>query len=133
MAKVEGPLMSMEARGKIADSIVFFPWKGRHVVRQWLKPTNKKSIKQGYVRAAVYAIGKFITEIVSIANGGALDSKVYSLSTAKVPAGMNWNAFLGGGFLGAIQSAGTLSTALFASFVADYSALGTAVLTAFKT
>lgn len=133
MAKVEGPLMSMEARGKLADAIVFFPWKGRHVVRQWLKPANKKSTAQGYVRAAVYAIGKFITEIVSISNGGALDSKIYSLSTAKVPAGMNWNAWLGGGFLGAIQSAGTLSTALFASIVADYSALGTAALTAFKT
>ena len=40
MAKVDGPLLSLEARGKVADAIVFFPWKGRHVVRQWLKPTN---------------------------------------------------------------------------------------------
>lgn len=133
MAKVEGPLMSMEARGKLADSIVFFPWKGRHVVRQWLKPTNKMSVKQGYVRAAVFAIGKFISNILCVAKGSALDSKIYALSTAKVPAGMNWNAFLGGGFLNALQSAGTLNTALFASFVADYSSLGTAELAAFRS
>lgn len=133
MAKVEGPLMSMEARGKIADAIVFFPWKGRHVVRQWLVPINKKSTKQGYVRAAVFAIGKFISNILCVSSGDALNSKVYALATSAVPAGMNWNAFLGGGFLNAIQSAGTLNTALFASFVADYSALGTEILAAFQT
>jgi len=40
MAKVDGPLFSLEARGKIGQAIVFFPWKGRHAVRRWLKPTN---------------------------------------------------------------------------------------------
>ena len=82
MAKVEGPLMSIEARGKIADAIVFFPWKGRHCVRQWLKPTNKKSTAQGYVRAAVYSIGKFITQILAKSKGSALDSYVYQLATS---------------------------------------------------
>lgn len=133
MAKVDGPLMSIEARGKIADAIVFFPWKGRHVVRQWLKPTNKKSTLQGYVRVALTSIGKWTKQVVSKSNGGAVDSKVYALMTAKVPAGLNWNAFGGQGFLNLIQTAGTLSTALFTSLVAAYSALGTDVLTAFKT
>jgi hypothetical protein len=133
MAKVDGPLMSIEARGKIADAIVFFPWKGRHVVRQWLKPTNKKSTLQGYVRSALKAIGKFMTQIVSVSNGGAVDSKVYGLATSKAPAGMNWNAFLGQAFLDLLQTGGTFKTASMTALIAAYSALGTAVLTAFQT
>lgn len=133
MAKVDGPLLSLEARGKIADAIVFFPWKGRHVVRQWLIPTNKKSTLQGYVRASVIAIGKEVAKIVCKANDGALDSKIYSLYTAKAPAGLNWNAYHAQGFLNALQSAGTFKTASFAALVALYSSLATAVLTAFKT
>jgi len=133
MAKVDGPLMSLEARGKVADAIVFFPWKGRHVVRQWLKPTNKMSTLQGYVRAALYAIGKWVKEIACVAKADAVDSKVYSLNTDKAPAGLNWNAFAAQGFLNRLQAAGTFVTASFAALVAAFSALGTDVLTAFKT
>lgn len=133
MAKVDGPLLSLEARGKIADAIVFFPWKGRHVVRQWLKPTNKMSTLQGYVRASVIAIGKEIAKIVCKANGGALDSKIYSLYTGKAPAGMNWNAFHAQGFLNALQVAGTFKTTAFTALVAAYSTLATDVLAAFET
>jgi len=133
MAKVDGPLMSLEARGKIADAVVFFPWKGRHAVRQWLKPTQKNSTLQGYVRASLYAIGKWIKEIYCKAQDDAVDSKVYSLNTAKAPAGMNWNAFAAEGFLNLLQSAGTFKTASFTALVAAYSSLATAVLTAFKT
>ena len=46
MAKVNMPLMSAEARGKLADSIVFFPWKGIAAVRQWVVPANPKSSDQ---------------------------------------------------------------------------------------
>ena len=133
MAKVDGPLMSLEARGKIADAIVFFPWKGRHAVRQWLKPTQPNSTLQGFVRAAMSSIGKWVKQIVSVSGGAALDSKVYSLNTAKVPAGLNWNAFAAQGFLNQLVSAGAFKTASFTALVAAYSALATAALTAFKT
>ena len=133
MAKVEGPLMSIEARGKIADAIVFFPWKGRHCVRQWLKPTNKKSTLQGYVRAAVFGIGKFITQILAKSKGSALDSYVYQLATLACPAGMNWNAWLGGGFLNALQSAGTLQTSSLLAHIAAFSSLNTTDLVAWQT
>ena len=133
MAKVDGPLMSLEARGKIADAVVFFPWKGRHAVRQWLKPTQKNSTLQGYVRAALYAIGKWVKQIYCKSKGDAVDSKVYSLNTAKAPAGMNWNAFAAEGFLNLLQSAGAFKTASFTGLVAAYSSLATEVLTAFKT
>jgi len=133
MAKVTGPLLSIEARGKIADAIVFFPWKGRHVVRQWLKPTNPASTKQGYVRAAMKAVGKAIKQIVSVSQGGALDSKVYTLATAAVPAGLNWNAFLGQGFLAKLQTANTFVTGSFTDYIDVYSSLNTTDYAAWQT
>jgi hypothetical protein len=133
MAKVDGPLMSLEARGKIGDAIVFFPWKGKHAVRQWLKPTQPNSTLQGNVRAAMYAIGKWIKKIMSNSGGDGVDSKIYSLNTAKAPAGVNWNAFAAQGFLALLQSAGTFKTASLLALVSAYSSLTASVLTAFKT
>lgn len=133
MAKVEGPLMSIEARGKLADAMVFFPWKGRHVVRQWLEPTQKNSTNQGYVRAGMIAIGKAISKVVSKSGGGAVDSKVYQLATSKMPDGQIWNAFMAQGFLNRLQSGGTFVVASFTAIVSAYSALATGALTAFKT
>ena len=121
MAKVDGPLMSLEARGKIADAVVFFPWKGRHVVRQWLKPTNPESSLQGYVRVALRAIGKEVSKIACLAKGSAVDSKLYNGIVAKTPSGLNWNAFHGQGLLGRFSSGGAFSTALFLADIAAYS------------
>jgi len=133
MAKVDGPLLSLEARGKIADAIVFFPWKGRHAVRQWLKPANKKSTLQGYLRASLKSIGKVIAEILCIANKDAVDSALYSLCTAKAEAGMNWNAFLARGFLDRLQLAGTLVTGSFTDYVVEYSSLVASRLASFAS
>ncbi len=59
MAKVTGPLFSVDARGKIADTIVFMGWRGLKTVRRWLKPANPKTTKQvttrGYFTQAVDA------------------------------------------------------------------------------
>jgi len=133
MAKVSGPLFSLEARGKIADSVVYFPWKGRHVVRQWLKPTNKKSTLQGYVRAALKAIGLEIAEIWCIANKDTADAKLYSINTEKVTAGMNWNAFHAKGFLDLLQSAGTFVTGSFTDLVVEYSSLVASKVASFES
>jgi len=133
MAKVDGPLFSLEARGKIADAMVFFPWKGRRVVRQWLKPTNPKSTKQGYLRAALKAIGKFMAKVGNIGDGDALDSVVYQAATSSADAGMNWNAWLGGGFLDALQTGNTLVTGSLTDLVDVYSSLNTTDLAAWAS
>lgn len=119
MAKVDGPLMSLEARGKIADAIVFFPWKGRHAVRQWLKPTNPQKTLQGYVRVALRAIGKEIKVIACIAKGSTVDSKLYNGIVAKTPAGLNWNAFHAQAILAQFIVAGAFATTAFAAAVAE--------------
>lgn len=46
MAKVTGPLFSVDARGKIADTLVFMGWRGLKTVRRWLKPANPRTSAQ---------------------------------------------------------------------------------------
>lgn len=46
MAKVIGPLMSMDASGKLANSIVYTGWRGIKVVRQYVIPSNPKTQPQ---------------------------------------------------------------------------------------
>jgi len=58
MAKVTGPLFSVDARGKIADSMVFIGWKGIKDVRMWLKPAQPKTSKQGDVRLILGGLGR---------------------------------------------------------------------------
>lgn len=63
MAKVTGPLMSFSASGKLAESIVYFGWKGLSVVRQWLKPANPQSSDQGDRRIFMGGTGRAVGEI----------------------------------------------------------------------
>ena len=95
MAKVDGPLFSLEAKGKIGDALVFFPWKGRHAVRRWLKPTNPRDIDQKLIRQKLAAFGKAIgatttPSAAGLVNGAAIVSVVKALT----PATQIWNAYL---------------------------------------
>ncbi|KKM85763.1 hypothetical protein LCGC14_1285780 [marine sediment metagenome] len=59
MAKVKAPLFSFEARGKLADALVYFPWKGIDAVRTHVIPANPQTAAQitqrGYMTGAVAA------------------------------------------------------------------------------
>jgi len=65
MAKVWGPLHSDDARGKLADSLVFMGWKGIKTVRTWLKPTNPQREKQGNIRTVIGGIGRAIGKVIA--------------------------------------------------------------------
>lgn len=67
MAKVTGPLMSMDARGKIGDALVFIGWKGIKDVRMWLKPANPESAPQGNIRTVIGALGRAIGKVIALA------------------------------------------------------------------
>lgn len=43
MPKVYGPLFSIDARGSLAQAIVYSSWKGLSVVKTWTSPYNPKS------------------------------------------------------------------------------------------
>ena len=46
MAKLKAPLLSFGARGQIAKSAVYFPWKGVDAVREYVIPANPRSTAQ---------------------------------------------------------------------------------------
>lgn len=60
MAKLKAPLMSLGASGQLGKALVYFPWKGLDVVREYIVPTNPKSdaqiIQRDYLKDAVTAI-----------------------------------------------------------------------------
>ena len=51
MARVTGPLMSVDASGQFGKSLVFAKWKGRNYVRKLVIPANPDSAAQKGVRA----------------------------------------------------------------------------------
>lgn len=89
MAKVVMPLLSAEASGKIADTMVFFYWKGRSVVRRWVVPTNPRDPKQKLIRTRLAAMGKNLAAMTTEAPAGA----IVSFIRAVTPANMIWNAY----------------------------------------
>jgi len=46
MAKLKGPLMSMDARGQLGKTLVFSGWKGIKDVRSFVIPANPKTVGQ---------------------------------------------------------------------------------------
>jgi len=60
MAKLNAPLFSFHASGKLANSLVYFAWKGLEVVRRFVTPANPKTTAQntqrGYMTEAVAKI-----------------------------------------------------------------------------
>lgn len=93
-ATVDGPLFSLEARGKIGEAIVFFPWKGRHAVRRWLKPTNPRDINQKLIRQKLASVGQVIGKIVGVSTAVADGSYAVQEWKTLTPAAQIWNAYI---------------------------------------
>lgn len=66
MARVTGPLMSMDASGTIGGSITFAKWKGRNYVRRRVVPHNPQSEAQTATRAMM----RFLTQAWALISGG---------------------------------------------------------------
>lgn len=94
MAKVEGPLFSLEARGKIGNVMVHFPWKGRNVVRKWMKPTNPRDIDQKLIRQKLAAVGRCIGKILAVSTANPNGSLATVEWKTLTPAGQIWNAYI---------------------------------------
>lgn len=58
MAKVTGPLHSDGASGKLANAVVYFPWKGINVVRKYKIPANPMTENQGDIRQILGGLGR---------------------------------------------------------------------------
>jgi hypothetical protein len=53
MAKVTGPLLSLDASGSVASVITFSRWKGINYVRQRVIPTYSNTFKQVAIREVI--------------------------------------------------------------------------------
>lgn len=58
MVRVHGPMMSLDASGTLAGTVVFSKWKGRNYVRERVTPANPKSGGQVGMRAML----KFLSQ-----------------------------------------------------------------------
>jgi len=92
MAKLKAPLMSLGASGALGKSIVYFPWKGLDVVREYVIPANPKSddqlIQRGYFSEGVTAIHA----AQALADDGleAIDILAYALYGSTFPTPRTW-------------------------------------------
>lgn len=93
MAKVFMPLLSAQASGKLAKSMVHFYWKGLNVVRQWVIPTNPRDVNQKLVRQKLASIGKTVGAMVTPCTALAAGCSLYQSLVAATPANMIWNAY----------------------------------------
>jgi len=92
MAKLKAPLLSLGASGQLGKSIVFFPWKGLDVVREYVIPANPKTTAQttqrDYLANAVtrihWAQGRATNPL------DAVDVSAYALWASVVAAATTW-------------------------------------------
>lgn len=120
MAKVSGPLMSMQASGAFAKTLVFANRKGQNVVRQLVIPANPMSADQETARNMIRTAGAgqhYANLEINIVAARVVTDKAALISAT--PAGQTWNSYLvkamigvGGVTYDAAQAAWTLLTAL---------------------
>ena len=119
MAKVSGPLMSMEASGAFGGALVFGKWKGRPTVRQLVTPSNPQSANQTISRNRVRTTGMAQHAVrlsAQIKSGQTLSEK--ALLMAAAPSGYAWNGFLTDSMIGAGGLTYTAAQAAYAALTA---------------
>lgn len=92
MAKLKGPLFSLGASQKLGNALVFFPWKGLNVVREYVIPSNPKSTGQRLQRLYL----KSGVDLIHAAQQDAdhplveIDVTAYALWASAVKAATTW-------------------------------------------
>ena len=95
MARVTGPLMSMEASGTIGQTLTFANWVGRQYVRRWTRPSNPQTADQMDQRNAFSVIGvgvSWANKCLQVnSSTGKTDEQAFR---DKTPSGMRWNGYI---------------------------------------
>ena len=95
MARVTGPLMSMEASGTIGKTLTFANWVGRQYVRRWTRPSNPQTADQMDQRNAFSVIGVGVSQANKClqvnSSTGKTDEQAFR---DKTPSGMRWNGYI---------------------------------------
>ena len=95
MARVTGPLMSMEASDTIGKTLTFANWVGRQYVRRWTRPSNPQTADQMDQRNAFSVIGVGVSQANKClqvnSSTGKTDEQAFR---DKTPSGMRWNGYI---------------------------------------
>lgn len=92
MAKLRAPLFSFGASGKIAEALVYFPWKGLNVVREYVIPANPRTAPQTEQRGHLTnMVGKVHAAQISATHPlTAIDVSAYALWASVVQRATTW-------------------------------------------
>ena len=95
MARVTGPLMSMEASGTIGKTLTFANWVGRQYVRRWTRPSNPQTADQMDQRNAFSVIGVGVSQANKCLQVNSSTTKTDEQAVRdKTPSGMRWNGYI---------------------------------------
>lgn len=95
MARVTGPLMSMEASGTIGKTLTFANWVGRQYVRRWTRPSNPQTADQMDQRNAFSVIGVGVSQANKCLQINSSTTKTDEQAIRdKTPSGMRWNGYI---------------------------------------
>ena len=95
MARVTGPLMSMEASGTIGKTLTFANWVGRQYVRRWTRPSNPQTADQMEQRNAFSIIGVGVSWANKCPQINSSTTKTDEVAfREKTPSGMRWNGYI---------------------------------------
>lgn len=114
MAKVQGPLFSMEASGTYGGAVTFGKWKGRPYARIRVDPANPNAAGQETARNRMRCLGMIQRNTnltAEILDGETLTDK--ARIAAITPSGYAWNGYL---VEQAIGPAGATYTAALAAY-----------------
>ena len=88
MARTVGPLMSLDASGSVAGTIVFSKWKGRNYVRQLVTPANPNTALQVSTRAMMRFLSQQWTPELTTPNKATWDDDAAEMAVSP------FNAFI---------------------------------------
>lgn len=95
MAKVNGPFMSLDASGTLADTLTASKWKGRNYMRQRIIPANPQTSGQQAVRSILGTLAKaahaVLTSFVDVAGVG---SPFFVAARDGAPSGQSWISWM---------------------------------------
>lgn len=95
MAKVSGPLFSMEASGAYGNALVFGRRKGANVVRQLVTPANPQTADQESAKNRIRVGGMLQTWArVTTLTGPTRTDTDKDLLAAAAPSNQTWNSYL---------------------------------------
>lgn len=101
MARVTGPLMSLDASGGFGSTLVFGKWKGRNTVRQLVTPSNPQTQLQQEARNAVRVVGS-AQRFANLSEDFGADRTITDKAalTLSTPSGQAWNGWLAKSMIG---------------------------------